>query len=269
MLYEETACTLQETPGCGPPRRESSLYRPSALGGGAVALLIIGLVVWGLIDTRTRGHLTAEAHQEAWKFLQPWITQCGDFHYITFPGGKTQSAGPAAYHIVQIRGFELQVASAPQHTVDLEWTGVVTSRAKAARMFFSETGTWTPWSDWRQLGGATVAVFLRKWDAQGGNSPMWEVYKYDTSSLDRAHAALSCKTIAHHLTGGGSRRYGTQNAQVHNLLDVHTWQGLEKERAVTLSSIATQSIPAYIDHNFPTLGEFAGQAADADVKAQA
>lgn len=217
MTYEDRAYTERETLRFRPSRWVHSRYRPSALGGGTFALLVVGLVIWGLIDTRASGHLTSEARQEAWKFVQPWITQCGDFHYITFLGSKTHSTTPAAYHIVQIKGFEFQVASAPRHPVDLEWQGVVTSRAQEARAFSSETGAWTPWSDWRQFGRVNVSVSLRKWDDPWGTSSRWEVEKYEIASLNKAHAALSCETVAQYLTSGGSRNNFTKHATVPNL----------------------------------------------------
>ena len=198
-----------------------SRYRPSALGGHAFALLTVGLVVGGLLDTRSSGSLASEARQEAWKFMQPWIAQCGDFHYITFSRRKTHPATPAAYHIVQIKGFEFQVASAPRHAVDLEWKGVVTSRAQEARVFSSETGAWTPWSDWRQFGRVNVSVSLIKWDDQWGTSARWEVENYDIASLDKAHTALSCETVAHYLASRGSRSHGTKDATVPNLWQIN------------------------------------------------
>jgi len=158
MPYEEIAYTTKEMPRFSPSRWVHARFRPSAIGAGAFALLIVGLAVGGLIDTRASGHLAAEARQEAWKFLQPWIAQCGGFHYIAFSGSKTPPPTPAAYYIVQLKGFELQVAAAPRHAVNLEWRGVVTARAQDVRVFFSETGAWTPWSDWRQLGGVNVSV---------------------------------------------------------------------------------------------------------------
>lgn len=247
MLYEETGDTKKETPWFRPPRWVPSRYRPSAIGGGAFVLLIVGLVVWGLINTHSPEHFAAEARQEAWKFLQPWITQCGGLHYITFPGSKTQLNTPAAYYIVQIKGFELQVDASPRHTVDLEWSGVVQSHAKEARVFFSETGSWSPWSDWRQLGGVNVSVSLIKWNDRWGKSSMWKVDKYDLSPVDKAYAALSCETVAQYLTGRGPRSNDTTNAKVRNLLYIDTLQGLAKKRTLSISAIAAGSTPAYGD----------------------
>src|SRR5712691_6139577 len=221
MPYEETAYTTKETPGFSPLRWVHSRFRPSAIGGGVFALLIVVLAVWGLVDTSASGHLATEARQEAWKFLQPWIAPCGGFHYIAFSGSKTPPPTPAAYYIVQLKGFELQVAAAPQHAVNLEWRGVVTARAQEVRVFYSETGAWTPWSDWRQLKGVNVSVSLIKWDDEVGQSPLWEVNKYNLSSMEKAHAALSCETVTRYLTGEGSRSHGPANTKVCNVQHIH------------------------------------------------
>jgi hypothetical protein len=225
MPDEETEDTKQETPESSLRRWMHSRYRLSAIGGGVLSLLIVGLVVGGLIDTRAPGNLASEARQEAWKFLQPWITQCDSYHYIAFPGSKTQPT-TEAYHIVQIKGFELRVDSSPHHAVNWEWRGVVRSRAQKARMFFSETGVWTPWSDWWQLGRVNVSVSLIKWDDKRGKSAMWEVDKSDLASLNKAHAALSCETVAQYLSGAGSGSNGTNNSTVRNILRIQTSQGL-------------------------------------------
>jgi len=221
MPYEETAYTTKETPVFSPPRWVHARFQPSAIGGGVFALLLVVLAVLGLIDTRASEHLAVEARQEAWKFLQPWVAQCGGFHYITFSGSKTPPPTPAAYYIVQLKGFELQVTAAPRHAVNLEWRGVVAARAQEVRVFFSETGAWTPWSDWRQLGGVNVSVSLIKWDDQWGKSPLWEVYKYDLSSMEKAHAALSCETVTRYLTGEGSRSHGSTDTKVCNVRHMH------------------------------------------------
>ena len=221
MPYEETAYSTKETPRLSLLRWVHSRFRPSAIGGGVFALLVVILAVGGLIDTRASGPLATEARQEAWKFLHPWIAQCDGFHYIAFSGSKTPTPTPGAYYIVQLKGFELQVTAAPRHAVNLEWRGVVTARAQAVRVFYSETGQWTPWSDWRQLGGINVFVSLIKWDDQGEKSPMWEVDKYDLASMDKAHAALSCETVTRYLTGGDSRSPGTIPARVPNLRHIH------------------------------------------------
>jgi hypothetical protein len=217
MPDEPTAYTDKAHARCGLLQWVSQHGRPSALGRDAFTLLTVGLVVWGLIDTRTSGYLASEARQEAWKFVQPWITYCDGFHYLAFSGRKTRLTAPVAYHIVQIKGFELQVASTPRHAVTLEWKGVVTSRAQAARVFSSEAGVWTPWSDWRQFGRVNVSVSLIKWDDQWDTSSRWEVEHYDIASLDKAHAALSCETITHYLTGKGSRGPGINHATMPNL----------------------------------------------------
>src|SRR5439155_11366788 len=220
MPYEETAYTTKETPRFSRPRWVHARFQPSAIGAGVFALLVICLVVWGLIDTRTPGPIAAEARQEAWKFLQPWIARCGGFHYIAFSEGKTPPT-LGSYYIVQLKGFELQVSAAPRYTVDLEWRGVVTARAREVRVFFSETGAWSPWSDWRQLGGVNVSVSLLKRDDQGGQSPLWEVYKYELTSMEKAHTALSCETVTQYLTAGGSRSHGTTHAKVCNIRHMH------------------------------------------------
>jgi hypothetical protein len=221
MPEAQTAYTEKVMPRCGLLRWVSQQARPSALGGEAFALLTVGLVVWGLIDTRASGYLASEARQEAWKFVQPWITYCGDFHYITFSRRKTHRMPPVTYHIVQIQGFELQVTATPRHAVDLEWKGVVTSRAQAARVFSSEAGVWTPWSDWRQFDRVNVSVSLIKWDDQWDTGSRWEVEQYDIASLDNAHTALSCETVMQYLSRGGSRGHGTNHATIPQLWSIN------------------------------------------------
>src|SRR2546429_1185741 len=134
MPYEETAYTTKETPRFSLPRWVQARFQPSAIGAGVFALLVVCLVVWGLLDTRTPGPIAAEARQEAWKFLHPWIARCGGFHYIAFSEDKTSPTLAALHRTIKRVRSPGERCSAIHGRPGVEWRRYG-ARAGSARVF--------------------------------------------------------------------------------------------------------------------------------------